>query len=244
MTKRILILALACAGTLLAQAPQFQSQEEMDAFMAIQNAATADVRASASSDFIAKHPKSEAIGLASYMAMLSYSELNDFESMLLYGDMTLANDPTPGVKVGTLVSLANAIPNRTKEFDLDKEEKLSKAEDYAKEAMALIPTLPKLDPNLDEDAWLQTKMDFMSQCHEAVGLVLLARKDFPGAEGALRKALEVSPQPVAFTMFNLAKALFEQGKKEDGAAMADRCTAAGGMQIGGADLCAQLKSSL
>ena len=50
--------------------------------------------------------------------------MNDFDNMLLYGGMVLDSNPAAGVKVGTLISLANAIPLRTREFDLDKEEKL------------------------------------------------------------------------------------------------------------------------
>ena len=145
--RRILTLILVgavWAVGLLAQMPQFKSQEEIDAFMKVQTAPTAAERATAGADFIAKYPKSEAVGLASYMTMLSYQQMNDFDNMLLYGGMVLDSNPAAGVKVGTLISLANAIPLRTREFDLDKEEKLGTAEDYAKEAMTLIPTIAKM----------------------------------------------------------------------------------------------------
>ena len=247
-TRKILTLILVgtvWAVGLLAQMPQFKSQEEVEAFMKVQGAATATERATAGADFIAKYPKSEAVGLASYMVMLSYQQMNDFDSMLLYGGMVLDSSPAPGVKVGTLISLANAIPLRTREFDLDKEEKLGMAEDYAKEAMTLIPTIVKLDPNMSDDEWLATKMDFMSQCHEAIGTVSLKREDYPEAEASLRKALEMSPNPTPFTMYSLATALSKQGKKEEASEMADRCTAGGGAMSGvGTDLCAELKNTL
>lgn len=241
----VIVAGLVCVAALLAQMPQFKSQEEIDAFMKVQGALTAEERASAGADFLAQHPKSEAVGLASYMTMLAYQQLNDFDNMLLYGDMVLDGNPQAGVKVGTLISLANAIPLRTREFDLDKEEKLGKAEDYAKEAMGLIPTITKMDPNISDDEWLATKMDFMSQCHEAVGAVELKRENFSEAEASLRKALEMSPSPTPFTMFNLATALSKQGKNAEAAEFADRCTAAGGAMSGaGTDLCAELKKGL
>ena len=246
--KQILTLILAgfvCVGSLVAQMPQFKSQEEVDAFIKVQSAMTAQERATAGADFIAKYPKSEAVGLASYMTMLSYQQMNDFDNMLLYGGMVLDANPAPGMKVGALISLANAIPLRTREFDLDKEEKLGRAEDYAKEAMTLIPTIVKMDPNMSDDEWLATKMDFMSQCHEAIGSVSLKRENFPEAEASLRKALDMSPNPTPFTMYNLATALSKQGKKEEASEMADRCTAAGGAMSGvGTDLCADLKNTL
>ena len=56
--------------------------------------------------------------------------------MLLYGENTLELNPD---NIDTLVSLSYAIPARTGEFDLDKDEKLAKAEDYAKRALLAIP---------------------------------------------------------------------------------------------------------
>ncbi len=246
--RRLITLAVAilvCVAGLYAQAPQFKSQEEVDAFMLVQGAATVEQRASAGVDFIANYPESEAVGLASYMVMLSYQQLNDFDNMLLYGEMVLDTDPAPGVKTGTLISLANAIPTRTREFDLDKEEKLNKAEDFAKQAMNLIPTIPKMDPNMTDDQWLETKMDFMSQCHEAIGSVMIKRQDYPAAEASMRRALEMSPDPAPYTMYQLATALSRQGKNEEAGELADRCTAGGGFPTSGAsDMCAQLKRSL
>ena len=244
--KRFLSLAVAaivCVAVAMAQAPQFKSQEELDAFMQVQSAVTPDARAAAGTAFLSKYPKSDAVGLASYMVMLSYQQLNDFDNMLLYGEMVLESKPAPGVKTGTLISLANAIPTRTREFDLDKEEKLAKAEDFAKQAMNLIPTIEKMDPNLTDDQWLETKMDFMSQCHEAIGSVMLKRQDYTAAEASMRKALEMSPSPQPFTMYQLAQALEKQGKNEEAAELADRCTAAGGFPPNSPqNLCADLKN--
>jgi len=246
--KRILTLALAaclCAAGLLAQQPNFKSQEEVDAFIAVQGAATVQERATAGEAFLSTYPESEAAGLAAYMTMLSYQQLNDFDNMLLYGDMVLESNPAPGVMAGTLISLAGAIPTRTREFDLDKEEKLAKAEDYAKRAMGLIPTLAKMDPNMTDDAWLATRKEFMSQCHEALGGVALKREDFAASEASFRQAIALSAQPVPFTIYNLALALSKQGKNEEAAAEAQRCSDLGGF-VGGAgtDLCAELKQGL
>ena len=244
--RRLMALAtLVCVAGLYAQMPQFKSQEEIDAFILVQSAATEDQRASAGVDFIAKFPKSEAVGLASYMTMLAYQQLNDFDNMLLYGELVLDSDPVPNVRVGTLISLASAIPARTREFDLDKDEKLNKAEDFAKQAMNLIPTIQKMDPNMLDDEWLATKMEFMSQCHEAIGSVMLKRQDYAAAEASMRKAMDLTPSPQPFTLYQLATALNKQGKNEEVGELLDRCTAAGGFPAPGpSDMCAQLKRSL
>ena len=111
--------------------------------------------------------------------------------------------------------------------------------------MNLIPTIPKMDPNLTDDQWLETKMDFMSQCHEAIGSVMIKRRDYPAAEVSMRRALELSPDPAPYTMYQLSTSLSKQGKNEEAAELADRCTAGGGFPASGAsDLCAELKRSL
>ena len=240
--------AAVCVAGLFAQMPNFKSQKEVDAFMKIQQAQMSgdpQSMASAGTAFIAEFPKSDAVGLASYMTMLSYQQLNDFDNMLLYGEMALDSKPAPGVLAGTLVSLAGAIPSRTREFDLDKEEKLGQAEDYAKRAMAMIPSLPKVNPNLTDDAWLESKKELMSQCHEALGGVHLMRANFPAAEQSLRRALDMATGPAPITLYGLAQALAKQGKNEEAAQLADRCTGLGGLRGGdGLDLCAKLKSGL
>lgn len=245
--RRMLTLALAAslwAAVLSAQVP-FKSPEEEAAFAAVQSAASAEARAAAGEAFISKFPRSPAVGLAQYMTMLSYQQMNDFDNMLLYGEMVLESVNQPGMLVGTLISLAGAIPSRTREFDLDKEEKLGKAEDYAKRAMALIPTLAKMDPNMTDDEWLVTQKEFMSQCHDALGGVALKREDFAAAEDSLRKALELAAEPVPFTMYNLATALSKQNRRDEALAMADNCIEAGGVQLGdGSDLCASFKKEI
>ena len=242
--KRFLSLAalLAALAPILAAQPQFKTQEEFDGFVAIQNAPSLDARIEAGTAFLTNFPESEAKGLAAYMVMLSYQGQNDFENMLIYGDETLNSTDDPGVTVGVLVSLSNAIPNRTREFDLDKEEKLSKAEDYAKRAMTMIPMLQKVDPNLSDDDWLLTKKNFMAQCHESLGLVAVKREDFPAAEESLRKSLDLSSEPVPSTLYNLGFALQRQGKNDEAANIADRCVAAGGYPNASADLCGKLKA--
>ncbi len=243
MKRFFLLLAMiaVCALSLLAQ-PDFKTEEEYDGFVAIQSAATIAERIEAGTAFMAGFPDSDAKGLAAYMLMLSYQGNNDFDNMLIYGDEVLASTEDPGVVVGTLVSLSNAIPTRTREFDLDKEEKLSKAEDYAKRAITMIPTLMKADPNLSDEDWLMTKKEFMSQCHESLGLVAVKRKDYAAAETSLRKSVGLATEPTPSTLYSLGLALIELGKKDEAANIADSCMSAGGYKlIDGTDLCSKLK---
>ena len=51
-----------------------------------------------------------------------------------------------------MLMLAAETARTTREFDLDKEEKLAKAEKYAKDGMALIPSAAKPNPQFTDDA--------------------------------------------------------------------------------------------
>ncbi len=221
------------------QPPRFKSQEEFKAFLAVQNGATADARIAAGSDFLASYPDSEAVALASYYVMLCYRDRDDFENMILYGEMVLAGGAPAAIEVGTLIALAVGILDGTGEWDFDQEEKLGKAEGFARRAMTLTRTLPKVNPNMTDHAWLQEKRQFMSQCHEAVGSVMTKREDYLATEESARRALDMAPDPQPDTMFLLATALSKQGKNEEAAVWADRCTAAGGVADAADDLGAQ-----
>ncbi len=212
--KRICLLfasILVCALALSAQ-PQPKSQKELDAVMAIQNAQDPDQRIAAADELIKGFPETEFKEFANYMTMLSYQQKNDFENMMIFGERTLEVNPD---NVGVLLQLSYAIPLRTREFDLDKEEKLAKSEDFAKRAVTLVPNLAKPDPNISDEEWLATKKDFMAQANESLGLVSLKRQNFAAASEYFQKALDLAPEQNPTTFYYLAQALHKDGKKAE-----------------------------
>jgi tetratricopeptide (TPR) repeat protein len=237
--------ALAALVVFLTQplaSQQPKSQEEVNALMAMQAAQTPDDRIAAAQKLLTDFKDTEFKEFANYVLMLAYQQKNDFENMLLYGERTLAINPD---NAGTLISLANAIPMRTREFDLDKDEKLAKAEDFAKRALVLIPNLAKPNPDMLDDQWLMAKKDFMASAHESLGLVAMKRKDFPAAEDSLRKSLEISAEQTAAGFFYLAQSLKEQGKNDDAIAALDQAIARGDFQLGdGRPAAATMKAEL
>lgn len=238
---RGLILVLVVAASAAAQQPQPKSQEELDALLAIQNAQGPDERIEAVHNLLTNFKNTEFKEWANFMAMLSYQQKNDFENMLLYGEKTLELNPD---NADVMVQLAYAIPARTGEFDLDKEEKLAKAEGYAKKALRLIPTMPKKTPDMPDDEWLMIKKDLMSQVHDSLGLIALKRDDYDAAEDSFRKSLEVASQQGASTFYHLASTLRQKGELDEALGMADKAIAAGGVQAGGRDLAKVLKAEI
>ena len=244
MTKIILgaAIVLALCAPVFAQGPQAKTQEELDVLMEIEDATDPDLRIGAIHKLLTNFKDTEFKEVANLMMMLSYQQKNDYEMMVLYGERTLELNPN---SIDTLVSLSYAIPARTGEFDLDKDEKLAKAEDFAKRALLAISTLENPNPDVTDDQWLIAKKDFMSQAHDSLGLVALKRKDYPAAEKSLRQSLRVASQQSASTFYHLGSALKEQGKNDEALTMADKSIAAGGVMTGsGQDLAKVLKAQL
>jgi len=244
--KTILQVAmmLALCAPLFAQVadPRPKSQKEAEALMAIQDATDPDVRIEAIHSLLTGFKNTEFKEYANFMMMLSYQQKNDFEMMLLYGESTLAINPT---NLDTLLSLGYAIPARTGEFDLDKEEKLAKAEDFAKRALLAIPTLENTNEDITPEAWLVAKKNYMSQAHDSLGLIAMQRKDYAAAEGSFRQSLQVAGEQGATTFYHLARTLRELDKNDEAMEMIDKAIAAGGVMTGsGQDLAKVVKAQL
>ena len=204
--------------------------------MAVQSAQDPNLRAAAAKKLLTDFKNTEFKEFANYMLMIAYQELDDFENMMLYGERTLEINPeNPGV----LLQLAYAIPTRTREFDLDKEEKLTKAEGFASRALTLIPNMAKVDPSLPDDAWLETKKDFMAQANESLGVIEVKRANYDEAAGFLTKAIGLQPQQSPMTHYHLADAYMNAGKKPEALTAINQSITLGGVPLGGGGDAAQ-----
>ena len=243
--KRLLTLVavvLACVGLAPAQGPQPKSQKELDAILAVESAADPNARAAAAQKLLTDFKNTEFKEYANYMLMVSYQQLDDFENMMVYGERTLEINPSnPGV----LLQLAYAIPNRTREFDLDKEEKLTKAEDFASRALTLIPNMDKVNPDMSDEEWLVTKKDFMAQANESLGVIEAKRANYDEAAAFLTKAIELQPEPNSMTHYHLADAYKNAGKKAEALGAINQSITLGGVPLGGGgDAATNLKQQI
>ena len=244
-----LMVVLALALPALAQepaaapsGPSVKSQEEANAVTMCQQAPDADLRIESCNKLLTDFQDTEFKELANYLLMLSHQQKNDFDNMLIYGERTLEQNPE---NVGTLISLSYVIPLRTREHDLDKQEKLAKAEDYAKRGLALVPALAKLNPQITDEDWLIMKKDFMAQLHESTGIIASKRQGYPKAEESYRKMLQVANKQTGTMFYRLAEALKQQEKYEEAMNMLDQSIARGGHKMaGGRDAASIMKAEV
>lgn len=206
----------------VAKQPAFKSKEEQAAavqmFQTMQSPDT-DAAIKTCDSFLQKFPDSEFKPVALYFLTLSYQTKNDYEKTLTYGEATLKADAG---NYQTMLLLAQLVAARTRENDLDKEEKLKTAEKYANQALEALKTAPRPNPNISDAQWDMAKRDLEAQAYSAYALIALAQKKTDVAIEQFQKSLATSPVPDPSTMVRLANAQAQVGKYDEAIATLEK----------------------
>ncbi len=180
MQRVLTISTLALAMTLPVlcadqKQPTPKSKGEVDALQAMFGTQDPDARIKAADALLSKYADTEFKGLALYLEAVSYQQKNDFEKMIVFAEQSVQADPK---QYAAMLMLAKGIAQKTREFDLDREEKLTRAEKYAKDAMEIVKDAPKPNPQITDDQWTEAKKQYTAQGHEALGYAAMARKNY------------------------------------------------------------------
>ncbi|HYV62640.1 MAG TPA: tetratricopeptide repeat protein [Bryobacteraceae bacterium] len=223
MKKVFSAMTLLAMGTVLLPAQQNPpSPDEVKALQAIVNATTVDARVAASDTFVKSFPKSEYRSFALTMAAEAYEMGGNVTKAIIYYQQALEANPKD---YNAMLMLAAETARTTREFDLDKEEKLTKAEKYANDGMKLIPTAAKPNPQITDQQWADLKKDDLARGHEALGLIAVARKKYDDAAGEFKTATETASQVQPATFIRMAGAYTDAGKPDQAIAALDKALA-------------------
>jgi tetratricopeptide (TPR) repeat protein len=216
------IVAAAQAPAPAARQPKPKSQKEVEAIQAIFAAQDPDSRIKLAEELITKFADTEFKALALQIIAMSYQQKNDVEKMILYSERVLEAEPK---NYSAMLMIAGAIAQRTREHDLDREEKLGQAEKYARDAMEILKTAPKPRPDITDEQWQAAKKDFNAQAHEALGMAAMARKKYDVAITELKASVEEASQPDPATMVRLGAVYNMTGKPDEAVAIIDKALA-------------------
>ena len=211
--------------------PRAKTQEELDAYQKFMSEQKPDEQIRLIEDFLLKYPNTELKEYAYQAATQAYQVKNDYAKVLTYGELTLQENENNLV---ALLVLASAIPERTAKTDIDKETKLTEAEQYAKRGLEVLSKL-SIPPNLTEQQWGEIKKDAESTPHAALGMIALIREDFPKAESEFKMAAEMAAKPDPVTFYRLGLCYSFEKKYDPALEALDRASASGGVKISGAD---------
>lgn len=224
MTKQItrILLSVCCAAALVFAQPKPKSQKEVEALLAVQNAKTPDERIAAVENLLTKFADTEFKAWALEAAAEAAQQKGDYAQMMVYGQRTLEADPK---NYQAMLLMSRGIASQTKKYDLDKEEKLAKAEKYAHSAIDLLKDAPKPNPQITDQQWNAAKLDLTAEGHEALAMILQDREKYDQAIAEYQAAISGASTPDPATMVRLGETYNQAGKYDDAIATLDKVIA-------------------
>jgi tetratricopeptide (TPR) repeat protein len=204
-----------------AKQPQPKSKEEVAAIQAMfQAQGNPDAVIKAADELLTKFADTEFKEVALYVEAEAYTQKHDNAKAQVFSEQVLALNPK---SYQANLLLAELIVGETRENDLDREEKLGKAEKHAKDAIAYVKDAPKPNPQITDDQWNDFKKSVDARAHNSMGLANLTRKKYDAAIAEFKAAAESDPQPAY--LVREASALQLAGKNDEAVALCDKILA-------------------
>jgi tetratricopeptide (TPR) repeat protein len=221
--KFLMVGLLAAAALVMGQ--KVKSPKEAQAVQAVLSAMNPDDRIAAADSLIAKYKDTEFKSVALEMAGEAYQQKGDGANAIVYGNRALEADPK---NFQAMLLVSGQLAQTTKQFDLDKDEKVKQAAKLANDAIATIATAAKPNPQLSDDQWGGIKKDLTSQAHETLGVLASIDKKWDVSVTEFKKAVDDAATPEPTTMVRLSIAYANAKQYDEAIAMADRALAAPG----------------
>src|SRR3984885_3780429 len=190
--------------------PQAKTQPEFDAYKAA--AANQDPAAlsKAADDFATKFPDSELRIILYKTAMRGFQQANNGEDMMETGRKVLKIDPDDPE---ALVGVAEVLAERTRDTDLDKDQRLDEAMKLAQHATETVDTDIAVPAGTPQDKIDAYKGFLRSSAFAIMGTIQYNKEKYAEAEGFYRKSIDAYPsQPDPIAVLRLALCLDKQNK--------------------------------
>ncbi len=199
--------------------PQAKTQPEFDAYKVAAALTDPAAQEKAADDFATKFPDSELRTLLYKQVMGAYQQANNADKMLAMARKVLTFDPDDPE---ALLGVAQVLAERTRDTDLDKDQRLAEARKDAERALVTVdtdvPTAGVAPEKLE-----QYKGFARSEAYSILGTLDFNAKAWAAAEGNLRKSIDAFPQqPDPIAVFRLSVALDMQGKYPDALKVANQ----------------------
>jgi tetratricopeptide (TPR) repeat protein len=194
--------------------PQAKTQPEFDAYQAaIANMKDPAAMEKSADDFAAKFPTSDLRVLLYRAAMNSYQSANNGDKMMEMGRKILTLDPNdPEAALG----IAQVLAERTRDTDLDKDQRYDEASKLAQHALDTIDTDVAAPAGTPPEKLEAYKRYLRSTAYAVIGTIQFDQDKFADAESTLRKSIDADPsQPDPVAILRLGLALDKQEKYPD-----------------------------
>jgi len=200
--------------------PQLKSKQEQDAY----NAAAANTDPAglekAADDFATKFPDSEVRVLLYEQGMRLYQNANNADKTDAMGRKVLSLDSD---NPEALVTVAEVVAERTRDSDIDKDQRYAEAMTMAKKATETVDTDISIPANTPQPQIDKYKGLLRSNAYSILGTIEFKKDNFAAAQEDLQKSIDVYPsEPDPVVVLRLALALDKQQKYPEALKVANR----------------------
>ncbi len=200
--------------------PQAKTQPEFDAYKAAAANTDAAALEKAADDFATKFPDSELRVLLYKNAMRIYQQANNAEKTEAMGRKVLSFD---GDDPEALVIVAEVIAERTRDTDLDKDQRYDDAVKMAQKATQTVDTDINVPAGTPQDRLDAYKSLLRSNAYSIIGTIAFKKDNYAEAQTNLQKSIDAVPsQPDPVVVLRLALCLDKQQKYAEALKVANR----------------------
>ena len=198
---------------------QAKTQPEFAAYNAAKVLTDPAAMEKAADDFAVKFPDSELRPILYSAAMNLYQQANNADKMMDMAKKILIYDAD---SPEALLGVAQVLAERTRETDLDKDQRLAEAKTDAEHALVTV------DTDIPTAGIEQARVDaykgyLKSEAYAILGTLAFNAKNWAEAETNLRKSIDALPQqPDPVAVFRLAVSLDMQNKYPEALKFADQ----------------------
>jgi hypothetical protein len=205
---------LAVGAMVVAQAPPQKKvskaeAEAINGFLTEKDPAAKIAKVDA---FVQKFADTQYKSMAYTQAARAAEQMGAGPKVIIYADLAIEADPK-GAYEAMLMESAE-LARSTRENDLDKEDKLGKAEKMAHSGMEIAANAPKPNAQIPDAQWEEIKKEFVGDAHRDLGMVAAVRKKYDVEVAEFKQAVEIPGQPDPATFVRLAAA-YNDNKQPD-----------------------------
>jgi tetratricopeptide (TPR) repeat protein len=215
-TRMRILAATFLAVSALATAQKVKSKSEGEALQAIQTEQDPAAIMAKVDAFVAKFADSEFKAWVYTRAAEAAERKNDGSKVIIYSDLALEADPKA---YHPMLMEAAELARSTRENDLDKDDKLGKAEKLARQAIEIIPTVAKPNPQIPDAQWEEVKKEFVGDAHRDLGMIASVKKKYDVAIAEFKQAVEIPHDPDVPTYIRLAAAYTDNKQPDEALAV-------------------------
>ena len=215
----VAVAALAVADLAMAQAPAQKpkyTKAEAEALNALLTEKDPAAKIAKADAFVQKFADTQFKSVAYTQAARAAEQISDGAKVIIYSDLAIDADPKA---YEAMLMEAAELARSTRENDLDKEEKLTKAEKLARQAMEIAPTVPKPSAQVTDDQWEEIKKEFVGDAHRDLGMIATVRKKFDVAVAEFKQAVSIPHDADPATFIRLAAAYTDNKQPDEALAV-------------------------